>query len=179
MSEIFECGFDLRRDDRAAASVFRAAILGNSGSGKSTLAARLAREYGARTLDLDTIAWLPGEPVVPRPVAEAIADVGEFCAAGGSWIVEGCYGRLVEATLEHGATLLFLDPGVDACIRHCRSRPWEPHKYRSKAEQDAKLAYLLDWVRGYYTRTDDLSLAGHVALFERWTGPKRRIALAN
>ncbi len=39
----------------------RIAILGNSGSGKSTLARRLAAEAFAAVLDLDTVAWEPGE----------------------------------------------------------------------------------------------------------------------
>jgi len=53
----------------------RVAIVGNSGSGKSTLARRLAADSGTPTLDLDTVAWEPGQIAVSRAVGEAIADV--------------------------------------------------------------------------------------------------------
>ena len=45
----------------------------------------------------------------------------------------------------------------------------------SRAEQDAKLLLLLDWARGYYSRTDDLSLRAHRRLFDSFSGPKREI----
>lgn len=153
----------------------RVAILGNSGSGKSTLARRLAARTGAPALDLDTFAWEPGQVAVPRDPARAAADVAAFCATHGAWIIEGCYGELIRATLAHRPILVFLEPGVETCLEHCRARPWEPHKYASKAEQDAKLAFLLDWVRAYDTREGELSLAAHQALFEGYDGPKRRL----
>jgi hypothetical protein len=33
---------------------------------------------------------------------------------------------------------------VAACIENARKRPWEPHKYASKAEQDKNLDRLID-----------------------------------
>jgi adenylate kinase family enzyme len=60
------------------------AIIGNSGSGKSTLARRLAQASGADRLDLDTIAWEPGEPGVARTLVE------RFFRSGADWIVDGC-----------------------------------------------------------------------------------------
>lgn len=162
----------------------RLAIVGNSGSGKSTLARRAAAaaapERVVAHLDLDSIAWEPsGTSAVPprlRPVAEAAADVRAFCRANEHWVVEGCYAGLVRAALKFSPTLIFLDPGVDACLEHCRNRPWEPHKYKSKGEQDEKLAFLFDWVRGYYTRDDgDLCLKAHRELFDGYVGPKRRV----
>lgn len=155
----------------------RLAILGNSGSGKSTLARGLADRTGAPTLDLDTLAWEPGQVAVPRDQALAAAEVTAFCAAHEAWIIEGCYAQLIRATLAHHPTLVFLEPGVETCLAHCRARPWEPHKYASQAEQDAKLAFLLDWVRTYYTREGDLSLAAHQALFEGYAGPKRKLTV--
>lgn len=56
-----------------------------------------------------------------------------------------------------------------------RSRPWEPHKYKSKEKQDAKLDFLLAWVREYYTRDGDTSLVAHQALFDRYGGVKRKL----
>lgn len=151
----------------------RIAIIGNSGSGKSTLAERLAAGRDLDTLDLDTIVWEPGQIAVSRDVGLALADLHDFCRSRESWIVEGCYGNLVEASLAYGPELIFLNPGLSQCLSNCRARPWEDHKYASKEEQDSKLEFLLQWVADYYTRDGDMSLAGHEALFEHYSGPKR------
>ena len=151
----------------------RAAIIGNSGSGKSTLARRLSVAHLVEVLDLDQVAWDPTRITVLRPVETALADVHRFCAARDSWIVEGCYASLIEGALEHEPELWFLDPGAERCIANCRSRPWEPHKYASKADQDEKLSFLIEWVREYYTRDGDTSFKVHRELYERYTGAKR------
>jgi adenylate kinase family enzyme len=153
----------------------RVAIVGNSGSGKSTLAREIAAAHSIASLDLDTVAWEPGKIAVPRPADAAAADVTAFCSARDGWVVEGCYAALVFQTLEQLPILLFIDPGVDACLANCHSRPWEPHKYASKAEQDEKLEFLLSWVREYYSRDGELSQSAHQSLFESYRGPKLRL----
>ncbi|MGK2925468.1 MAG: shikimate kinase [Lysobacterales bacterium] len=150
----------------------RVAILGNSGSGKTTLAAALGAAGGAPCLDLDTVAWEPSQSAVPREEELARADVGVFCRRNPNWVVEGCYATLIEAALEFTPKLVFLNPGLDACLANCRSRPWEPHKYASQQEQDANLPFLLSWVADYYTRTGPLSLAAHAKCFRVYSGPK-------
>lgn len=151
----------------------RVVILGNSGSGKSTLAKRLSAESGADVLDLDTVVWEPGKIAVPRAPGAALADMEAFCAARESWIVEGCYGDLAAAALRHGPELVLVDPGEEECLRRCRARPWEPHKYASKAEQDSKLEFLLTWVSDYYRRDGDMSQKAHRAVYDGYAGPKR------
>jgi len=153
----------------------RLTIVGNSGSGKSTLARRIAAEQEIDVLDLDTVAWEPGPARALRSTAAASADVRAFCEARDAWIVEGCYAGLVEATLGYLPELVFMDPGLETCLANCRARPWEPHKYASKAEQDANLGFLLEWVADYYSREGDLSFASHVELFESYAGSKRRV----
>lgn len=153
----------------------RVAIVGNSGSGKSTLAKALASARGLAALDLDTIAWEAGKVAVAREPAVAARDVRAFCEAHGAWVVEGCYSSLVEQALVYTPTLLFVDPGVDTCVAHCRARPWEPHKYASKQEQDVRLEFLLQWVRDYYVRDGELSIAAHTQLFDRYSGSKQRL----
>ena len=95
-----------------------------------------------------------------------------FVDANPEWVVEGCYASLLGAVLADASELRFLNPGVDACVANCRSRPWEPHKYASKAEQDARLEFLLAWVCEYPTRGDEYSLAAHRRLFDAFTGAK-------
>jgi adenylate kinase family enzyme len=153
----------------------RIAIVGNSGSGKSTLAGQVAAAHALAALDLDTIAWEAGKIAVARTAGAAAADLAAFCAGHERWIVEGCYGGLVGQALAYSPILLFMDPGIDACVANCHGRPWEPHKYATKAEQDAKLEYLLSWVRGYDARDDELSQRAHQALFEGYRGLKLRL----
>lgn len=151
----------------------RIVIIGNSGSGKSTLAQALASRHGLAHLDLDTVAWLPAIPPSRRALVESAAAIDAFRAEHTGWVMEGCYADLAELALPHATQLLFLNPGVEACIAQCRLRPWEPHKYSSPAAQDRNLAMLLDWVRGYETREDEFSLRRHRALFEGFNGAKR------
>lgn len=154
----------------------RVAILGNSGSGKSTLAHAMAQAAGAALLDLDTIYWEPGAIAVARPPQAARNDLLEFCTANPRWVIEGCYADLVDSVLGHEPRLILLHPGKEACLHNCRSRPWEPSKYASQAEQDAMLGNLLAWVADYYERDGPLSLKGHLALYESYAGPKQLLA---
>ena len=141
----------------------RIAIIGNSGSGKSTLARQLSAAHSLAALDLDTIAWEPGKVGVPRPPAAATGDLSSFCSAHERWVVEGCYAGLVSRALAYSPILLFMDPGIDACLISCRDRPWEPHQYVTKADQDA-------------TRDGDMSLHAHQSVFDGYRGLKLRLA---
>jgi adenylate kinase family enzyme len=153
----------------------RIAIVGNSGSGKSTLAKWLAERSGAPLLDLDSVAWEQGKIAVQRSKAAAEEDVRAFCAANSDWVVEGCYANLVRVALKFEPELLFLNPGEEQCVANCMSRPWEPHKYPSKAEQDERLPFLVSWVAEYYTRDGEMSLSAHAACYRDYQGPKREI----
>jgi adenylate kinase family enzyme len=153
----------------------RVAILGNSGSGKSTLARRLSEEHGLAFLELDAIVWEKGKIAILREKGAIEADLARFLAENKNWVVEGCYGELVEKALAAGPELIFLNPGEAACLENNRSRPWEPHKYATKEAQDAMLENLLGWVKGYYVRDDQWSLAAHRRIFDAYDGMKREI----
>lgn len=153
----------------------RTAIIGNSGSGKTTLARALANGLSIPTLDLDTIYWEPGKVAVERPAPARFDDLHAFCSQHPSWIVEGCYADLIEAALPWRPELILLNPGLDACVSNCKRRPFEPQKYRSKAEQDRGLEFLLKWVEDYYKRKGPMSLRGHLELYQRYDGPKRQV----
>jgi adenylate kinase family enzyme len=150
----------------------RVAILGNSGSGKSTLANWLAQSANLAFLDLDSVAWEPGQPAVARSSLLAEVDISTFCTTNTRWVLEGCYGNLIEAALQFQPFLIFLNPGLETCTANCLKRPWESHKYRSKQEQDANLEFLLSWVAEYYTRDGPMSLAAHQAVFDKYPGRK-------
>lgn len=154
----------------------RIVIIGNAGSGKTTMARALRDRHGLAHLDLDAVAWAaPGERA---PLGDSVEALRAFHRAHPAWVVEGSYGSLVEAALPLCTELRFLDPGVEACLANCRRRPWEPEKYPSPEAQDAALDFLLGWVRQYPVRGDEYGRAAHLALYDRFGGPKRRYGAA-
>lgn len=157
-------------EEVAARLVPRVLVVGNSGSGKSTLARTLTQAHGIAALDLDSIAW--SRPGVRRELDDSARALQAFVAANDGWVIEGCYSSLIERAVPHATELVFLDPGVDACIANNRLRAWEPHKYPSKAAQDANLEFLQQWVRAYYTRDDEYSHRAHRALYDAFKGKK-------
>jgi adenylate kinase family enzyme len=153
----------------------RLVVLGNAGSGKSTLAARLARDGSLHHLDLDTLAWEPVTPPRRRSVADSARDITAFLDAHDRWVIEGCYADLLAVPLPRCTRLVFLNPGIEACVANARLRAWEPHKYPSKEAQDANLEMLIGWIRDYETRPDVFSLAAHRALFDGFARDKREL----
>jgi adenylate kinase family enzyme len=153
------------------------AIIGNSGSGKSVLAGALASGSSTRVLDLDLVFWEAG--TIERPSTVRIAALQKFCREHESWIIEGCYADLIEASFPWRPELIFMDPGQEVCISNCRRRPHEPHKYRTQEEQDQNLDFLLAWVSNYYEREGLMSYRCHNELFKRYDGPKRRVTEQN
>ena len=95
-----------------------------------------------------------------------------FIQAHNEWVIEGCYSDLLSLAISHCDKLIFLNPGIEACIRNCRSRPWEPHKYPSVEAQNQNLEMLIRWVREYETRDDEFSLRRHRQLFAQFDGEK-------
>jgi adenylate kinase family enzyme len=146
-------------------------LLGNAGAGKSTLSKKLIAKQPAARLSLDEVAFQKGAE--RRLLADSIADVKRFIANHESWIIEGCYSDMIESILEDCEELIFLNPGVDTCVAHCRARPWEPEKFSSSREQDENLENLIKWVRSYETRGDEYGLLRHRAIYGAFAGKKR------
>jgi adenylate kinase family enzyme len=147
-------------------------VFGNSGSGKSTYARALATREGLAHLDLDSIVWEPGKIAVQRPRQVIAAALQNFIDSQSAWVIEGCYGELVRAASAHCTLLVFLNPGMDACLANNRKRPWEPHKYASLELQNTMLGQLQEWVAAYYQREDAWSYRVHREIFDSFTGPK-------
>ena len=146
-------------------------LLGKAGSGKTTMARLLVQGTGIPQLSLDEIAWRHGLERVPHD--ECVLELKRFIDSNEQWVIEGCYGDLIEVALPYCSELRFLNPGVDECVQHCLQRPWEPDKYSSPEEQQQMLANLIDWVRGYETREDEYGLKCHRRIFDAFEGQKR------
>ncbi len=147
-------------------------IFGNSGSGKSTLAKNLKEQFSLAHLDLDSLAWMETMPPQRKPLAESSNQINIFTQQNNDWVIEGCYSDLLEIVKQDAEEIIFLNPGTETCIENCRSRPWEPHKYASKKEQDDNLEMLINWVTDYCQRKDEFSLASHKQFFEGFKGTK-------
>ncbi|SEK87574.1 Adenylate kinase [Colwellia chukchiensis] len=157
----------------------RLVIFGNSAAGKSTLAQQLATRYQLAHLDLDTLAWLAASGASTAPQRQAIeisvAQINDFIDQHTVWVIEGCYSDLLSHTLAFANEVLFLNIPLELCIANAKKRPWEPHKYKSKAAQDANLAMLIDWIAQYDTRSDSFSKAAHQQLYAQFSGHKHQL----
>jgi len=150
-------------------------IFGNSGSGKSTLASALAASRGFAHLDLDPLAWLPTSPPQRAPRADANTQLQDFIkgnAASSGWVIEGCYTDLLALVSADADHIVFMNLPVEACIANAKTRPWESHKYPSKAAQDANLEMLIGWIAQYDERDDEFSYAAHLEFYTRFHGRK-------
>jgi len=149
----------------------RIILLGNAGAGKTTLARRLMGGQPIPHLSLDDIAWAEGTQ--RKPFEESVQALRKFLDEHEHWILEGCYGDLVEVALPFCEELLFLNPGVETCVEHCLKRPWEPEKFPTEAAQKTMMAALVAWVRDYETRCDEYGLRRHQQIFQGFSGRKR------
>ena len=122
-------------------------------------------------LSLDEIAWDQGPK--RKPLDESLTLLRQFINTNEQWIIEGCYGDLIEAALPCCTELRFLNPGIETCVAHCKRRPWEPSKFSSAEEQDAMLSQLIQWVQEYETRDDEYGLKRHRQVFDRFLGSKK------
>ena len=154
-------------------------IFGNSGSGKSTLAKELCFKYKLAHLDLDTLAWLPTSPPERRALDDSKKDILSFIEVNSGWVIEGCYSDLIELALEESNELIFMNLSVEMCVANAKKRPWEPHKYVSKQEQDSNLDMLIDWIAQYPKRADTFSKKSHDNIYEQYQGLKRMITYNN
>lgn len=141
-------------------------VYGNSGSGKSTYARAIVARHGLAHLDLDSIVWEPGKIAVRRDPEAISASLNEFMADHTQWVIEGCYGELIEVASSHCSQLVFLNPGLAVCQANNFNRPWEPHKYASMEEQNSMLEHLQTWVAAYYERNDSYAYTEHRRIFD-------------
>ena len=150
-------------------------IFGNSASGKSTLAKRLAKTEKLAHLDLDLLAWQATTPPTRKPLVESMLAIELFIQQHESWVIEGCYSDLLTIAQLASTEILFMNLCIDDCIVNAENRPWESHKYDSKAAQDANLAMLIEWISQYELRDDTFSKSAHLDFYQNYAGMKKML----
>lgn len=146
----------------------RILIIGNSGSGKSWLASRLAAHIRADHVELDALHWEPGG-FNQRRAPEAAISAVRVAAACDAWVIEGVFGWLAEEAAPRATLLLWITLPEDQCIVNLQGRSIK------SGEDDASRDALLDWCRGYRSRTTSSSYAGHEAIYNRFGGRKQML----
>jgi adenylate kinase family enzyme len=139
------------------------------------MAKHLAQKHQLTHFDLDTIAWLPTEPPSRAPLDSCRQQLEAFTHANKDWVIEGCYADLLALLAGHANEMVFLNIPVQQCVDNAKARPWEPHKYPSKAAQDENLEMLIAWISEYPHRDDELSFAAHQKLFDMFDGHKHML----
>lgn len=147
-------------------------IFGNSGSGKSTLAKVYSNKYKLAHLDLDVLAWKDTMPPERQEFKSTAIEIDNFKRKNKGWVIEGCYSDLLRYSMRDATEIVFLNPGVEACIVNAKARPWEEHKYSTKEAQDKNLSMLIEWIRQYPYREDEFSLNAHLKLYNEFIGLK-------
>jgi len=147
-------------------------IIGNSSSGKSSLARKLVEKFNSAYLDLDTVAWEKQIEPIRKSLVSSMAEINHFINLNNEWIIEGCYGDLIEEILPKTDVLIFLNPDVNTCLNNAKNRGWESHKYENLDAQNANLKMLENWIQDYWIRDDNLSFVYHEQLFRSYLGTK-------
>jgi adenylate kinase family enzyme len=145
----------------------RIVIAGNSGSGKSHTALRFAQAFALPLVDLDQIFWLADGYGTKRDEIEARSLV-EKAAAQPAWVIEGVFGALCGIALQKATGLIWLDVPWE----ECRAGLTERGLRRDMTQADH--AKLVAWAADYWTRDNLNSFAGHLRLYDAFSGWKQR-----
>jgi adenylate kinase family enzyme len=149
----------------------RIIIYGNSGAGKTWLARQLQQQHDLARLVLDSIAW-EAEWGKRKSLQASVAELLAFINQNERWIIEGCYGDLIEAALPYCTDLRFINPGVDVCVANCQKRQAEFEQHGRPEDNRGAIDELLHWVREYEVRDDEFSLTRHREIFDDFNGTK-------
>lgn len=152
----------------------RIVIIGNSGSGKTFLARAWSAGSGISIVHLDDLFWLPGGFNRKRPADETEAMI-RAAAAKDEWIAEGVFGDLAREFLHRATHLVWLDLPWEVCRDGLLERGSESSRQLDPEQAEENFRKLLEWAAAYQARDGDCSQAGHLRIFEEFSGAKTRI----
>jgi adenylate kinase family enzyme len=108
----------------------RICVVGSGGAGKTTFSRRLGELLGIEVIHLDALFWKPGWVQTPD---DEFDEVVRRAAAGGSWIIDGNYGRTQPLRFPAADTIIFLDYPGWRCVARVLKRWWR-HRGRSRPD---------------------------------------------
>lgn len=153
----------------------RVIIIGNSGSGKSYLAGVLGSSFQRQVIHLDRLFWAPGGFNEKRATELVHTEIEEMKRAD-SWIVEGVFGELALRFCDRAEFLMWLDLEWDVCRTSLLARGSESAKQLESDKAEESFRELIAWAGDYWERTDLRSYAGHLRIFEKFSGQKLRFS---
>lgn len=136
------------------------------------MATKLSESDNIAHLDLDTLAWRPTQPPERESLEKSHEKILAFISANESWVIEGGYTDLLELVFFDATEIIFSNLPVALCIENAKNRPWESHKYSSKAAQDKNLNMLIEWITQYTHRDDVFSYKSHMKFYDSFEGKK-------
>jgi hypothetical protein len=89
-----------------------------------------------------------------------------------SWIAEGVFGELAELFLPRAQTLIYLDMDWTTCHGSLMIRGSESSRQLDSVKAEENFRNLVFWAEQYWVRTDLRSHAGHLQLFDGFSGLK-------
>ena len=92
----------------------RIIVLGCPGSGKSTFSVKLHEVTGLPLIHLDNIWWKPDRTHISREDFDRKLNT---ILQQDKWIIDGDYSRTYEARFKGCDTVIFLDYGLDECMK--------------------------------------------------------------
>ena len=146
----------------------RILTIGNSGSGKSTLAAALASLVRVPVIDLDLLHW-EGDGCRQKRNEDTTRQLTLEASNQPRWIIEGVFGWLAEVALPRATALIWLD----CPWRLCRAGLLVRGQRQGATGQAA--ADLMKWAEAYWIRQTPSSFAGHLKIFNDFSGTKFRL----
>ena len=146
----------------------RVLVIGCSGAGKSTFARKLSALTGLPLHHLDLLWHLPDRTHVSREEFDAKLSV---LLSREKWIIDGDYGRTLEARLKRSDTVFLLDYPLEVCLAGVESRigkpradmPWIEQKFDGEFKR---------WIMDF----PNVKLPRIYELLERY-GQERRIVI--
>lgn len=152
----------------------RVVIIGNSGSGKTFLAREISKVRALPVIHLDEIFWFPGGFDRKRPDDEVDAMIRSNTGRD-EWIAEGVFGDLAGKFLPGASHLIWLDLPWDVCRAGLLERGSESSRQLDPLQAEENFRKLLQWASAYQDRTGGCSHAGHLKIYEDFSGAKTRI----
>lgn len=154
----------------------RVAVIGSGGAGKSTFSRQLGTMTGLPVYHLDSLHWKPGWVPTAREVWDEL--MGRLVEKE-RWIIDGNYGRTMDARLQAADTIIYLDMPRYLCMYRIVKRRIMYHR-QTRPDMTEGCPERLDlefvkWVWNYHKNRRETTLQK----LERLSTEKQVVILRN